>query len=99
MRLSAPDGASARRSTAEASPPLGLLRVSLSPAVVHQGKQLLRQEVNPFEVNVDDVIKLRFGHLREGDVQGIAGVVHEIIKAIASPAIESTANIGSKLVK
>jgi len=43
------------------------------------GKKLLRQKIDAFEMNINDVIELHFGGLLEAGMLRIAGVVHEVV--------------------
>ncbi len=68
-------------------------------AIVDQRQQFLRQEVDAFEVNVDHRIEVCLAHLVEAYVLRVAGVVHEVIEAVASPALQRFADFSDERVK
>jgi hypothetical protein len=63
------------------------------------GKKLLRQKIDAFEMNINDVIELHFGGLLEAGMLRIAGVVHEVVEPIPSPALQRLGDIGHKSIE
>ena len=69
------------------------------PTIVHQGQELLCQEVDAFEMNIDHCVKVCLGHLFEVDVLRIASVVHKVVKLVTSPTLKRLADIHHEAVE
>jgi hypothetical protein len=51
------------------------------------------KEVDAFEMDVDHLIELGLRHLLKADVQGIACIVHKVVKVLPSPGPQHLAHI------
>src|ERR1700733_7774600 len=68
-------------------------------AIVHQGKELLRQEENTFHVNIENPVELSFCCLLKTGMQRIARIVHKIVEPVPSPTLQRLVNYDNKSIK
>jgi hypothetical protein len=50
-------------------------------------------------VNIDHRIEVCLGHFVDVDVLRVAGVVHEVIEAVATPGLQRLADVSNKSIK
>jgi len=68
-------------------------------AIRNKRKEFLGEEVDAFEVHVDDLIEFGLGCLIERLVQGGAGVVHQVIEPFALPTSQCVACVIDKAIE
>ncbi len=59
----------------------------------------MRQEIDAFEMNVHDLVELRFGGLVEIRMERTTCIVHQIVEPISSPTLQRLADIRRESVK
>jgi hypothetical protein len=59
----------------------------------------LRQEIHAFEMNVHDLVELRFASLVEIRMERTTRIVHQIVETISSPTVQRLTDIRRESVK
>ena len=75
--------------------------LTIAPPSAIRSSEPLGEEEDALEVDVDEPVELRFGHLGEAAVGGVAGVVDEVVEGVASPGAPagSAARVSAKASK
>src|SRR5580698_2264893 len=68
-------------------------------SIVHQWQELLRQEVNTFDMDIENPVELSFRGLLKTGMQRIARIVHKVVEPVPSPTLQFLANFNNKSIK